>query len=330
MKRRMFNLLLTTAFVFCAAMASMVRAEDIRVAAVLPASVKDLSWNTGAETGLNQLKAKYGIETSLTEQVADADVERVLRDYATQGYQLIISHSFNFQDACVRVAADFPDTNFANMSGFKNAPNVIACDWLGHESGYLAGVMAGLMTKTKRLGLLGGFASPDVVRIHEGFKLGAKEIDPDIQIFTTYVGSWKDSQKGLEAAMAMIENQADVILPVGDGMTVGAIRAAQQKGVKAIGAIGDLYPLAEDTVLTSVVYGIPHTIDVLYQRTKDGTFRDGPRVLALGLKDKGTHLADYRGNVPEDVVAKVEAYRQKILSGEIEVPQIDKPPEAGR
>lgn len=330
MHRRTWSWILVAACGLCAPYGSASRAQDIKVAAVLPASVKDLSWNAGAQQGLKNLEEKYGVETSLTEMVADADVERVLRDYANRGYKLIISHSFNFQDACVRVAADFPETGFANMSGFKNAPNVIACDWLGHESGYLAGVMAALMSQTKRVGCIGGFATPDVVRIHEGFKLGAKAVDPAIEAFTTYAGSWKDSAKGLEAALAMIENQADIILSVGDGMTVGAVKACEQKGKFAVGAIGDLQPLAEKTVLTSVVYGIPHTIDVLYQRMRDRTFMDGPRSLALGLKDEGTYLAPYRGNVPDDVAAKVEEYRQKILSGELEVPQIDKPPEAGR
>ena len=304
-----------------------VSAKDIKVAAALPATVKDLSWNAGALEGLSRLEVKYGIETSLTEMVAEADVERVLRDYANRGYDLIICHSFNFQDACVRVAEDFPDTNFANMSGFKTAPNVIACDWLGHEAGYLAGVMAGMMTKTKRVGLLGGFAVPDVVRIHEGFKLGIKEVNPDVEVFTTYVGSWRDSSKGLEAALAMIENKADIIHSIGDGMTVGAIKAAEQKGVKAVGAIGDLHPLAEETVLTSVVYNIPRTIEILAERTRDGTFKEGSRFLALGLKEKGTFLAPYRGNVPDDVAKKVEEYRRKIESGDITVPKIDKAPE---
>lgn len=302
------------------------QAQELKVAAVMPATAKDLSWNAGAVAGLSRLEEKYGAKTSHTEMVADADAERVIRDYANQGYNLIICHSFNFQDACVRVAGDFPDTHFANMSGFKTAPNVIACDWLGHESGYLAGVLAGLMSKSKRLGLLGGFAVPDVVRIHEGFKMGAKEVDPGIETFTTYVGSWRDSSKGLEAGLAMIENQADVLISIGDGMTVGAIKAAEQKGAKAIGAIGDLHPLAEKTVLTSVVYNIPETIDILARRTLDGTFMDGPRFLKLGLKENGTFLAPYRGNVPDDVSAKVDAYRDKILSGEIEVPQIDEAP----
>jgi len=317
----------TAALLCCSWLSAPASAADLKVAAVLPATVKDLSWNAQALDGLSRLEVKYGYETSLTEMVTEADAERVLRDYANRGYDLIIAHSFNFQDACVRVAEDFPDQNFANMSGFKTAPNVIACDWLGHESGYLAGVLAAMVTKTDRIGMLGGYATPDVVRIHEGFKLGIKEIDPDIETFTTYVGSWRDSSKGLEASMAMIENQADIILSIGDGMTVGAIKAAEQKGVNAIGAIGDLHPLAEDTVLTSVVYNIPETIEILATRTRDGTFKEGSRYLHLGLKENGTLLAPYRGNVPDHVAKKVEKYRQKIISGEITVPKIDKPPE---
>ncbi|MFQ5911895.1 MAG: BMP family protein [Nitrospinota bacterium] len=301
-------------------------AQKIKVAGVLPATVKDLSWNAAAQTGLKRIEKKFGVKTSMTEMVSEADAERVIRDYANQGYNLIICHSFNFQDACLRVAKDFPNTNFANMSGFKTAPNMIACDWLGHESGYLAGVIAGLMTKTNRAGVIGGFAVPDVVRIHEGFKLGIKAVNPGVEVFTTYPGSWRDSSKGLEAALAMIENKADVILSIGDGMTVGAMKAAEQKRVMAIGSIGDLHPLAPKTILTSVVYNIPGTIEILTERTLKGTFKKGSRFLALGLKRKGTFLAPYRGNVPANVAKKVEEFREKIVSGGLKVPKIDKPP----
>lgn len=302
-------------------------ADRLKVGAVMPTTINDLSWNAGAAAGLKRVEMKFGAETSYTEMVSQADAERVIRDYATRGYDLVICHSFNFQDAAIRVAKDFPHINFSNMSGFKTAPNVIACDWLGHEAGYLSGILAGLMTKTNRIGVIGGFAVPDVVRQSEGFKLGIKEINPNVRVFTTYVGSWSDSSKGLEAALAMIENQADIILSVGDGMTVGAIKAVEQKGMKAIGSIGDLNPLAPDTILTSIVYNILHTIEILAERTVNGTFKEGSRFLVLGLKDKGVYLAPYRGNVPENVANKVEEYKKRIMSGELKIPKIDKLPE---
>ena len=124
----------------------------------------------------------------------------------------------------------------------------------------------------------------------------------------------------------MIENKADIILPIGDGMAVGAIKAAEQKGIKAIGSIGDLHPLAPQNVLTSIVYNIPGTVEILTERTLKGTFKEGSRFLALGLKDRGTFLAPYRGNVPDSVAKRVEEFQAKIVSGELKVPQIDKPP----
>ena len=326
MKTRTCLLAILAVVVWLVSVGSPASAQKFKVAGVLPASVKDLSWNALAQEGLNRVKEKYGAETSLTEMVSDADAERVIRDYANRGYHLIICHSFNFQDACLRVAKDFPNVHFANMSGFKTAPNMIACDWLSHETGYLAGVIAGLMTKTNRIGAIGGFAVPSIVRELEGFKLGVQAVNPRAEVFTTYAGTWRDTAKGLEAALALIENKVDVLISDGNGLTVGAIKGAEQKGIKAIGAIGDLHPLAPQNVLTSIVYNIPGTIEILTERTLKGIFKEGSRFLALGLKDRGTFLAPYRGNVPDSVAKRVEEFQAKIVSGELKVPQIDKPP----
>lgn len=141
MKKKIW-LIATVILVSVTLASSLAWAKKIKVAAVCPTTVKDLAWNAGALEGLSRAELKFGAETSLTEMVSQADAERVIRDYANRGYDLVICHSFNFQDACIRVAKDFPNTNFSNMSGFKTAPNVIACDWFGHETAYLAGIIS--------------------------------------------------------------------------------------------------------------------------------------------------------------------------------------------
>ena len=230
-------------------------ATVLRVALVLPDVITDLSWNAVAYQGLEAAAKELGVEFTYQERVADADVERVLRDYANQGYDFILAESFNYQDATIKVAKDFPDLNFATATGFmtraagfEDVPeNHAVYDWPAHQVGYLTGMLAAYMSENNHVGFVGGFEVPDIVRQAEGFKDGAKAVNPDIKTGAIYTGSWVDTVKGQEAALSLLDLGADVIAQAADGPGVGAILACQSRGAYAIGYVADQNHVAPKT-----------------------------------------------------------------------------------
>jgi len=301
--------------------------KKLRVALVLPGRINDVSWNQAAYEGLKQVEKDLGIETAYSENVSVADVERVLRDYATAGYDLILAHSFNYGDAVFKVAKDFPNLKFGWATGFKSAPNVAFYDWPAHEVGYLVGMLAAYMSKTGKVGALGGFDVPDVVRALEGFKLGAKAVNPNVRIFTTYIGDWEDAAKAKEAALAHIENGADVVYINGDGISYGVIEAAKEKGVYAIGGIADQYSLAPETILSSTVLNVGFTIKKMVEDVQAGKLKES---YLYSLKEGGVDIAPYHAlekGIPQEVKDKIAKTKQDILEGKFQVPDIIKPTE---
>ncbi len=302
---------------------STAQPKKLRAAILLSGFITDQSWNQRGYEAAQRVAKKYGVEMAYSEAVKVSDVEGVLRDYAARGYDLIISHSFNFNEATLKVAAAYPERKFAVGTGFKTAPNVATYDWPAHEAGYLIGIMAGMMTKTNKIGAIGGFAIPDVVRIHEGYKLGAKAVNPNVKIFATYVGSWRDQVKGREAAFAQIETGVDVIDPIGDGMTVGVIKAAGERKVWVFGYFGDQRPLAPKVVLTSIVLNIDAALDRIIGDALAGKLQGKPYLMTM--PEGGVQLAPFNEAIPQSVRAKVEEARKAILGGSLKVPVIEKP-----
>ncbi len=297
--------------------------KKFRFAILLSGFITDQSWNQRGYEAAKRVAQKYGVEMAVSEAVKVSDVEGVLRDYAARGFDLIISHSFNFNEATLKVANAYPERRFAVGTGFKTAPNVATYDWPAHEAGYLIGVIAGMMTKTNKIGAIGGFAIPDVVRIHEGYKLGARSVNPKIQIFATYVGSWRDQVKGREAALAQIETGIDVIDPIGDGMTVGVIKGAGERNVWVFGYFGDQHSLAPKVVLTSIVLNIDAALDSIVNDAMAGRLQ-GKKYL-FTMREGGVQLAPFNAAIPQTVRAKVEEAQKAILNGSLKVPIIEKP-----
>jgi basic membrane protein A len=301
--------------------------KKLKVAMILPGRINDVSWNQAAYEGLKQAEKELGVEIAYTENVSVADVERVLREYATAGYDLILAHSFNYGDAVFKVAQDFPKIKFGWATGFKSAPNVAFYDWPAHEVGYLVGMLAASMSKTGKVGALGGFDVPDVVRAIEGFKLGAKAVNPEIKVFTTYIGDWEDAAKAKEAALAHIENGADVVYINGDGISYGVIEAAKEKGVYAIGGIADQYSLAPKTVLSSTVLNVGFTIKKMIEDVQASKFKES---YLYSLKEGGVDIAPYHeleAVIPQEVKDKIAKAKKDILEGKLQVPDIVKPTE---
>jgi len=304
---------------------TVVEAEPLKVALVLPDVITDLSWNAVAYQGLEEAAKELGVEFVYQERVADADVERVMRDYAEQGYDFILAESFNYQDATIKVALDYPDIMFATATGFKTKAtgfddvpaNHAVYDWPAHQAGYLTGLLAAYMSKNQHVGFVGGYEVPDIVRQAEGFKDGARAVNPDITIGVIYTGSWVDTVKGQEAAISLLDLGADVIAQAADGPGVGALKAAESRGAYGIGYVADQNHVAPEHVLTSVMLVKKTAYKVMIQDILDGKFESKPYL--FDFIQGGVALAEYHGLVPEDIQAKIEQAAQDILSGKLVV-----------
>jgi basic membrane protein A and related proteins len=296
------------------------------VAMVLPGRIDDLAWNTAAYNGLQAIKKDLGVEVTHVENVDPADVEHVLRDFAGQGYDLIVAHSYDYGDAVVRVAKDFPNTYFLHGTAEGHGPNYANYDIPSHEGGYLVGMLAGGLTKSNVIGIVNSFDIPSMVMVSEAFKLGVKQTNPNAKVIETFVGAWNDAAKGGEAANAQVDAKADFIMAMGDHTGLGAIQAAQKRGVLAAGLYSDQNAAAPETVVTS----IDNRFDVIMKKgiadIAAGTFADKSSLPTM--PDGAVALTPYHGfesKIPQELKDKVAAAAAKIKSGELKVPVITTP-----
>lgn len=297
-------------------------AEKVRVALVLPGVISDAGWNASAYEGLMAAKDQLGVEVAYSEAVQMPDFETTFRDYANKGYDLIIGHGSEFGDAALKVAQEFPDTYFAITNSDAKAANVAGLDTKNEESGYIAGITAGTLTKSKVVGYVGAMEIVAMQRGEEGFRKGVETVCPDCKVLVAYTGSFDDMAKGKETALAQIDNGADVIFQYADASGLGVIEAAKEKNKMAIGMTNDQSSLAPDHVVTSTLQKLAPIIVSIVKEVQDGSFK--PNEVRLYGYDTGAYdLAPLNTKLvtPEqqkaimDVVAALKA-------GTVELPHL--------
>ncbi|MGI9951463.1 BMP family protein [Moorellaceae bacterium AZ2] len=293
--------------------------KKFRVAMVLTGPINDAGWNESAYKGLKEAEQKLNIETAYTESVPQPDYETVIRDYADKGYDLIIAHGFEFTDAVKAVSPSFPDTIFAVVNGQDfQEPNMASYRFNTPETGFLAGAVAGLVTKTNVVGMIGGMKFPHIVDSLNGFEAGAKYVNPKVKVLTGYTESWTDIPKGKEMALAMIEQGADVVCCNANQVGLGVIDAAKQKNVKAIGYVDDQYNVAPETVVVSAIQSVQDmTLHIIDQAMK-GECKPG--LYLLGSKEGTIRLSSFHGHekdLPEGAMSKIEEVVAGIKDGSL-------------
>jgi len=305
---------------------ALAKHQKLRVAAVLVGPANDASWNAAAVAGLKMAKKRYGIEFTFVENVKLADLEGVYRDFAAKGYDLVIGHSFNFGDAALKAAKDFPKAKFAITASTVKGATVAGFDMRQQETSFVAGVLAGLMTKTNRLGAIGGYGFPAIIRQVEGFRLGARYANPKVRMYHTYINSWVDVGKAKETAIGQIELGADIVYTALDEAGHGAIKAAAENGKFAIPSYSPQHQLAPKTVLTSVLHGVPFNIVNMVKEVHDGTFTG--KVYKLGFEQGVGGLPPWhpeaKENIPQAIRDRVERVSAAIKSGKLVIPEIIK------
>lgn len=293
--------------------------KKLRVALVLPGSISDKGFNESAYNGLKMLKEQLGVETTFSESTPSANFERVFRGFADDGNDIIIGHGFEFGDVAAKVSKDYPKQYFivTNRPGISG-PNLAGISPNGRDSAFLVGVLAGLTTKSNKIGVVIGFDFPTLIAQTEAFRLGVKSVNPKAELSVSYIGTFDDPAKGKEAALAQISAGADLIYQSADSAGVGALQAAEEKGVKAIGWGVDQYSVAPKTVIATQVVD---TAAMMVQEVKlimDGKFEG--KTIDFGLDTGVVGVSDYHGLVPPEIGAQVEAWRQAIMSGALTVP----------
>ncbi len=297
---------------------------SMKVALLLSGPANDQGWNAVAFAGLKEAEEKYGLETAYSENVGIADGEAAFRDYAAQGYDLVIGHGFQFGDPAVRVAAQFPETKFmaieSNMSSENVASYVMACE----QAGYLMGMLSASMSKTGVIGIVGGFEQPSIVKVLEAYKLGAKAVNPSIKVLDAYVSSFTDVALGKEAAISMADQGADVLSHCANQAGTGVIKAAEERGLLSTGDSYDQSSIAPDTVMASTLYSVPALVLTAVDKVKSDSYDGG--VFNLGMKDGVVDISGYNSfetKIPEEVKTLVAGARAKILDGSLVVPVIE-------
>jgi basic membrane protein A len=288
-----------------------------KVALLTPGPISDHSWNGGAYDGLKRIQDSLGASISHIQTKTPAEFEENFRQYGAQGYDLVFGHGFEFQDAALRVGPDFPRTVYIATSGNRSAGNVAGMVFAFEDPSYLAGLVAGSMTKSGIIGTIGGTELPPVKSSFEAFTQGARAANPGVRVLSSFIGNWDDAAAGKEQALAQIAQGADLIFQNADAAGLGIFQAAREKkGVWVFGSNSNQNAVAPDVVIGSVVIDLPHAFLTVAREVKEKRFT--PRVIELGT---ATDVVTYVPNpafdsiVPPAVRAKVDSARAKLRAG---------------
>ncbi len=310
--------LATLASVAALAAAPAFAQAKLKVAAIYTVPVEQ-QWVSRIDKALKAAVARGEIEYVFSENVANADYERVMRGYAEKGSQLIVGESFAVEAAARKVAKDYPKIAFLlGSSKGPQAPNFSVFDNFIHEPSYLTGMLAGGMTKSNKIGMVGGYPIPEVNRLMNAFMAGAKEVNPKVEFMVTFINSWFDPPKAKEAAFAQIDKGADVMY----AERFGVSDAAKERGKLAIGNVINTQDKYPDTVVASALWNMEPTIDLAIAEVKKGSFKAADYGVYSTMKHKGSELAplgSFASKVPADLAAKVKAKEDEIRSGKFTV-----------
>jgi len=307
----------------------LLAADPIKVAAIYTVPVEQ-QWVSRIHKAANAAKERGDIEYVYSENTANNDYERVMREYCEAGYKLILGEVFGVEDAARAVAKDYPDVAFLMGSSFKPdaaVPNFSVFDNYIQDASYLSGLVAGAMTKSKNIGMVGGYPIPEVNRLMNAFMAGVKEVAPDTKFQVAFIGSWFDPPKAKETAFAQIDGGADLLY----AERFGVSDAAKEKKVLAIGNVIDTQTDYPDTVVASALWHFEPTLDKAISEVKAGAFKADDYGIYSFMKNGGCSLAPlgtFDSKVPDAIKAKVAEKQKMIKDGSFAVEINDAEPKS--
>lgn len=290
--------------------------EPLKVGFVYVSPITDAGWTKQHDEGRKAVEAALGdrVKTTFVENVPEgADAERVIRDLAQQGHQLIFTPSFGYMAPTLKVARDFPDVKFESITGYKTAPNVAAANARYYEGRYLAGIAAGRMTQSNVAGYVAGFPIPEVLQGINAFTLGMRSVNPKARVLVVWLNVWFDPPRERDAAMALFNQNVDVIA-FHTGSTA-VMTAAQERGKLAVAYHSDMRRVAPDAQIVAVThhwgdYDTRRAQAMLNGSWKSGTFWGG-------VKEGMVRVGDFGSRVPRAVRDEVLARQKEIAAGRL-------------
>ena len=297
-----------------AAPAAAAAPAPLKIAFAYVGPVGDGGWTFAHDNGRKALEAEFGnkIVTSFVENVPEsADAERVIRDLASQGNQLIFGTTFGYMEPMLKVATDFPNTKFEHATGYKTAANLRTYDSRTYEGAYMAGVIAGTMTKTNTLGFVASIPIPEVIRNINSFTMGAQSVNPKIKTKVVWVNGWFDPPKETEAATSLINAGADVLFQNTDSSAV--LQTAEKMGKRAFGWDSDMTAYGPKAHLGSAIINWAPYYTKAVKEALDGTWATGG--VWWGVKEGAIDMVSVASDVPADTKAKVDTIKAGLKDG---------------
>jgi basic membrane protein A and related proteins len=292
--------------------------SGFRVALVTPGSISDAAWNSGAYAGLEEIRDSLGVQVSQVEAKTPAEQEEALRAYAAQGYALIFGHGFEFQGPAERVSAQYPNTVFIITSGERVHGNVAPLVFRLYEASYLAGMVAGGMTRTGLIGFVGGIELPPIKEAQSAWEAGARAVNPAVKARTTYLNSFDDIAAGREATLAMMQLGVDMFHHNADAAALGLFQAVKESpSAFAFGANADQSALAPQRVLGSAVIDLPRAFLAVARDVRAGRFV--PKVESFGLASGVVRYVPnpaLTASIPPALAARISAAADSIAAAD--------------
>jgi basic membrane protein A and related proteins len=298
--------------------AEVKKPDPLKIAFAYIGPVGDGGWTFAHDNGRKAVEKEFGdkVKTVFVENVPEsADAERAIRDLATQGNKLVFGTTFGYMEPMLKLAPDFKDVKFEHGTGYKTAENLRTYDSRTYEGAYMAGVIAGKMTKSNVLGVVGSIPIPEVVRNINSYTLGAQSVNPKIKTKVVWVNKWFDPPKEAEAAQTLINQGADVLMQNTDSPAV--LQTAEKNGKYAFGWDSDMTAYGPKAHLASAVinwgpYYIKATRDVL-----DGKWATGQAW--WGVKEGAIDIVSMNEIVPAETKAKVEEIKAGLKAGSLAI-----------
>ncbi|MBE7635233.1 BMP family ABC transporter substrate-binding protein [Sneathiella sp. P13V-1] len=309
--------------------ATSAMAEKIKVAGIYTVPVQQ-KWAGTLHRALVAAEKAGEIEYVFSEKVANTDYVRVMREYAESGVKMIVGEAFGISREARKVAKDYPEIAFLmGDPGDKYGDNFSAFDNYIHEPCYLMGVIAGSMTKTNKIGMVGGYPIGEVNRLFHAFMAGAKSVNPDVEFKVSFIGSWYDPPKAKEFAYAQVEAGVDILY----AERAGVVDAAREKGILAFGNVNDMNKEenGKDVVVASALWHMENAINYAVGQVKAGTYKAENYKEWTMMQKGGASLSpfyEFDTKIPAAAKAKVEELSAKIMAGEFEVEIIDSEPKS--
>ena len=315
--------------VLCVSLAGEALADKIKVAGIYTQPIQQ-KWDARLHQALSNAQERGDIDYVFSEKVSNTDYIRVLREYAESGVKLIVGEAFGISREAREVADDYPEIAFLMGDPFRpHGSNFAVFDNYIHEPCYLMGILAGSMTESNRIGMVGGYPIGEVNRLFHAFMNGARSVNPEVEFKVTFIGSWYDPPKAKEAAFAQVEAGVDVLY----AERAGVVDAARENGIIAFGNVNDMNKEENgtDVVVTSALWDMNAAISNAITEVKEGRFEAADYKEWTMMQKGGASLAPYyefEDRIPAEAKAKVEEVKAQILSGAFVVEINDEEPKS--